>query len=242
MKEVAIIGMGNMGLAIENQLQDGFRVVGIGREDDLARVHNADIVILAVKPQSFPEVASELRLHVSKERLVISIMAGITVRGLADALGTERVVRTMPNLALKTSQSMTTWYTEALGVETDTEAIVDTWGRSKRLKHEDQFDASTAIGGSGMAYYFELAYLIEEAGARLGLSASDARMMSLQTLRGAASVLEADSSPEDLVQKIASKGGTTEAALTVFRQQGFGRMVDSAIEAACERSRELGRK
>jgi pyrroline-5-carboxylate reductase len=67
-------------------------------------------------------------------------------------------------------------------------------------------------------------------------------MMSLQTLRGAASVLEADSSPEDLVQKIASKGGTTEAALTVFRQQGFGRMVDSAIEAACERSRELGRK
>ena len=240
MKKVVIIGMGNMGLAIREQLQDNFQVSGVGREGDLSLVHSADIVIIAVKPQSFPELSSVLRSHVHDGQVVISIMAGVTIRHLTDTLGIKRVVRTMPNLALKTGQSMTAWYSTTKDIETETKAVLDAWGQSVRLEREEQFDAFTALAGSGPAYYFELAYLLEKEAVRQGFSMQDARRISLQTFRGAASILESSDSVEDLVHKVASKGGTTEAALTVFREHSFERMITSVIEAACERSRKLG--
>lgn len=240
MKEVAVVGLGNMGLAIQKRLQYDFQVVGIGREDSLTLTQNADIVILAIKPQSFPEVASKLRTYITNGQLVISIMAGVTIRKLTDTLGTERVVRMMPNLALKTGQSMTAWHTTVQDTEISMMTILNTWGQNVRLEQEEQFDAFTALAGSGPAYYFEFARLLEEEAIQQGFSAQDARRISLQTLRGAASVLEADTSTKDLVHRVSSKGGTTEAALAVLRKCGFEQMVASAIEAACKRSKELG--
>src|SRR5688572_14643713 len=153
MKKVAIVGLGTMGSAIHNLLLGDFDVIGIDRQsDNLAAVVKADVVIIAVKPQSFAKLAQTLRPHV-EEQIVISIMAGVTIHSISVALGVKQIVRTMPNLALATGQSLTAWHIEAKGMELSiVEAILDLWGSSLKLEDERQFDAFTALAGSGPAY------------------------------------------------------------------------------------------
>ncbi len=242
-KQVAVIGLGTMGSAIQQLLQRDFDVIGIDRTSGkLEDAAAADVVILAVKPQSFAELARELRPHIH-EQLVLSIMAGVTTKTLTNTLSTRRIVRTMPNLALATGQSMTAWYavkdtqtTESATVQ----AILDKWGKSIQLKDEAQFDAFTALAGSGPAYFFQLAYLLEEIALRQGFTAEQARQMSLQTLRGAASVLATDESAGVWVQRVASKGGTTEAALKVLDERELEAIVEEAVGAARGRSATVG--
>ena len=240
MKEVAIIGTGTMGSAIKEQLQGNFMVSGFGREDDLAGLQGSDVVIICVKPQSFPILAQTLRLHINQQ-FIVSIMAGATLPSLIESLGTDRVVRTMPNLALATSQGMTAWYTQTKDVGLDAiQTILGTWGSSLRLESEEQFDAFTALAGSGPAYYFQLAHLLEQAAVGQGFTTEQARQMSLQIFRGAASVIDDNDSAEAWVRRVASKGGTTEAALRVLSDNQLGRVIDAAVEVAAARSRELG--
>src|SRR5260221_5807 len=119
MKAIAIIGLGNMGSAIQRLLQGHLEVISIDRQyDTLKDVAKVDVIILAVKPQSFTELAQELRQYVG-EQVVLSIMAGVPIDAIANALGVTKVVRTMPNLALTKGQSLTAWLTRASDVDTN---------------------------------------------------------------------------------------------------------------------------
>ncbi len=239
MKEIAVIGVGTMGSAICDLLQDEYAVRGFGRQDHLAAVEGSDIAIVAVKPQSFMVLAEELRPHVDRQTIV-SIMAGISICALTESLGTDRIVRTMPNLALKIGQSTTAWYTaEAESINPSTEGILRAWGTAVRLESEKHFDTFTAVAGSGPAYVFELAHQLEQAAVSQGLDKAQARAMIQSMIRGAAALL-GDADPQEQVRQVASKGGTTEAGLRVLEVYGFGQMVNEVVAAAAERSRELG--
>jgi pyrroline-5-carboxylate reductase len=229
MQRVAIIGMGTMGSAIQERMADTFDVVGIGHDDSLEVV---------VKPQSFAELSEELRLHIDKQ-LVLSVMAGISIRSLSDSLGTARVVRTMPNIGLPSGCSHTGWYMQNTS---DTEAvntILDLWGSSERLDNEDQLHGFTALAGSSPGYYSTLMHWLERAGVVEGLSEEQSRRAIIGGFLGLASVLTSDTVPADIVGRVASKGGTTEAALVVFEQSGLDSIVCNAVDAAAKRSREL---
>lgn len=236
METIAIIGLGTMGSAIQRLLPDKFRVLGIGRQpEQLAQACKTDVIIIAVKPQQFAVLAQKLRPLI-KNQLIISIMAGVAIPTLTDALGTERIVRTMPNLALAKGQSLTAWH----GVTTGTlQTILDLWGSSLQLDNEERFDAFTALAGSGPAYFFELARALEQAAVDQGFSTQQAHQISLQTFRGAASITAEDTSFAELVGRVASKGGTTEAALKVLNRQNFAQIISIAIQAACKRSQEI---
>jgi pyrroline-5-carboxylate reductase len=242
MKTIAIIGLGNMGSAIQKLLQEDFEIIGINRQHGaLEDITEADIIVLAVKPQSFDELAKELKQYVNTQT-IISIMAGVTIDAIASILGVTKVVRTMPNLALAKGQSLTAWLTHGGDVDTNiVQRILNTWGSSMQLDNEAQFDAFTAVVGSGPAYFFELTHQLERAAIAQGFNEEQARQMSMQTLRGAASVLDDRDNAGDWVKRVASKGGTTEAAFKVFSERHFGRTIQAAVEAAIERSREFGR-
>ncbi len=239
--EIVIVGMGTMGPAIARRLQGAYEVTGITRQDSLEQVHAADAVILAVKPQTFIKEKLYDQLWPLGNKLVISVMAGLATRRLCRLLGTEHVVRTMPNLAVATGNSLTAWYTEDKQVDVDAvEGLLQAWGKSMRLTDEAQFNAFTALAGSGPAYFFELARIMEESARQYGFDTDQARLIAAQTFLGAASVVTPQTSFAEQVTKVASKGGTTEAALTVLADQGFGKTLHQAIGAACNRSQELG--
>lgn len=170
---VAIVGMGTMGNAIHHLLETRCRVTGIGRGGDLAAIGNADVVVMAVKPQSFTAAAEKLWRWMDDKQTVISIMAGLTIDTVERHLGTDRVVRTMPNLALSTGQSLTAWYCKKEENNTGAvKAILATWGDTLKLDSEAQFDSFTAVVGSGPAYFFEMADALEKAAVAQGFYAS----------------------------------------------------------------------
>jgi pyrroline-5-carboxylate reductase len=202
----------------------------------------ADVVIVAVKPQSFEVAADEMWMHMREEQLVMSIMAGITLRALCRRLGAENVVRTMPNLGLAQGQSLTGWLA-APGARVDTaqiESILGMWGASMRLEEEAQFDAFTALAGSGPGYLFEVARTLASAAQSQGFTEAQAQRIAAHTFLGAASVVTPQTDFAVQVQRVASKGGTTRAALDVFARQGLEQTVHHAVDAAVRRSQELG--
>ncbi len=121
------------------------------------------------------------------------------------------------------------------------QTILSSVGSSVEVK-EKLMDLVTALSGSGPAYFFLLASKLIEAGCELGLKAEVAKKLVYQTAVGSAKVLVRDyEDPEDLITRVASKGGTTEAALSVFRKRGWGKTVHEAVKAAVRRSRQLSR-
>ena len=238
---VAIIGMGTMGTAMSRLMADRFDVIGIDhRPEALAQVAEADVAIIAVKPQSWGELAEQLKPYISHRQLVISIMAGITLKSLG-VLGTDRLARTMPNLGIRAGQSLTATFAENLGDadQTTLADVVGTWGERVELDNEDQFHAFTAIGGSGPAYYYLLADAMSEAGEALGLSANVAKQAAMGALRSAGSVVQSGDNPAELIAAVASKRGTTEAGLRKLNTRRFRKTVGSTVVAATNRSREI---
>ncbi len=235
-RTVAIIGLGTMGSAIQERLSPQFELVLIDIDrGSISDVSKADAIILAVKPQQLVELSTTLRQYI-KDQIIISIMAGVTSKTIAGALSTKRVVRTMPNLALRTGQAVTAVFASP----TDSKAVeplLATWGAVVPLTQESQFDAFTALAGSGPAYFFQLAAALKTAATRAGFGSEQAELIAVQTFKGAASAIDQD--PAAWVAKVASKGGTTEAALRVLAQQQFDQAILDAVTAATNRSREL---
>lgn len=241
MKKIAIIGMGTMGSAIGNVLKEDYEITGIGKEDSLRQAEDADAVILAMKPQVFGDVADELELHIRDNQVILSIMAGIATRRICRRLHTQHVVRTMPNLALATGNSLTAWYTEDKNLDTvAVQALLGKWGASMQLSDERQFDAFTALAGSGPAYLFELARILEQQASSRGFTVEQARQIATHTFLGAASLVTPGTDFGAQVANVASKGGTTQAALEVFAQNDLEGIVSQTIDAACQRSQQLG--
>ncbi len=241
-RKVAVIGMGTMGKAIHQLMGDEFDVVGIDHTPGaLAEVETANIAILAVKPQSFAELAEALQPYIGKKQLVISIMAGITLKALGVALQTDRIVRTMPNLGLLNGESSTAYCAEGLDTadETTLKSVLDIWGSSWRLDDENKMNIFTATAGSGLAYFSLLTGYIEQALQGQGFSTGDARQIAVKTLVSTAHILDSGVAPVELASRVTSRGGTTAAARQVYEGWGFEQATLAAIDAARQRSQEL---
>ena len=205
-------------------------------------VRRAQIILLAVKPQDFSVLASELGA-LRRNQLVISIMAGFPLSKLKTLLCHQRLVRAMPNLAARVGQAYTVWQA---GVRLSAKerqivaAVFSSLGKSVEVHNEDMIDRATALSGSGPAYFFLLAEKMIEAAYELGMKVDLAKKLVYQTAFGSGKVLTGSAEdPEDLIAKVASKGGTTEAALKMFQKKGFGKIVQDGIKAAYKRSKQL---
>ena len=203
----------------------------------------ADLVVWAVKPQIFSEAAAPVMAH-TRKALHLSVAAGIRTDSIRRWVGTERVVRCMPNTPALVGQGMTALYpcpSVSAADKALVEQVIGTTGQYLWVTQESQLDAVTALSGSGPAYVFYFLEAMTEAGVGMGLSADQAYQLAVATFSGASSLAAASTeSPEVLRQRVTSKGGTTYAALTAMEAAGIKPAFIQAMQAAEVRARELG--
>ncbi len=263
---IAFIGGGNMaGALIHGLIEDGVdpgRILvsepDAGRreqlaarfgarttEDNTTAAGEAQILVLAVKPQVLPKVARALAPALAQSRpLCISIAAGIRHAALQRWLGEEvALVRAMPNTPAMLQAGATGLYAPPTLSEEHRQAaehVLRAVGVVVWVEEEALMDAVTAVSGSGPAYFFLFMEAMEAAAVKLGLSPETARLLVRQTAQGATRMaLESELDLPDLRRGVTSPGGTTERAVAAFEEGGLRNLVEKALTAAENRSREL---
>ena len=208
-----------------------------------AALARCQMVVWAVKPQVFKEAALQSRFHV-KQALHLSVAAGIRSDSIARWLGSERVVRCMPNTPALVGKGMTAMVARNAVNAADkalVERVISTTGAHLWLHDEAQLDAVTALSGSGPAYVFYFLEAMIEAGVAMGLTREQAHTLAVGTFVGASDLAaHSDEPPEILRQRVTSKGGTTYAALTSMEQDRLGTLFQRAMQAARQRAKEMG--
>ena len=210
-----------------------------------AVAEKSQILVLAVKPQSLREVALGIAATVQRCRpLIISLAAGVTEADIDRWLGGGNdIVRCMPNTPALVKTGATALHgNDNISAEqrSRAEAIMRAVGLAVWVDREEFLDTVTALSGSGPAYFFLLMEAMEETAVRLGLDPVTARLLTQQTALGSARLaMESDESPADLRGRVTSPGGTTEAAIVVFENEGFKKLVFDAIRAAEKRAASL---
>jgi pyrroline-5-carboxylate reductase len=217
--------------------------------DNAAAVSGAAVVLLAVKPQVIGDVTRALAPALQVRRpLVISVAAGIRAADLSRWIGAgPSVVRAMPNRPALVGLGATGLYAAPEVGASERElagAVLSASGIVVWVPREDDLELVTALSGSGPAYFFRLAQLMAEAGTAMGLEASVAQRLAAQTLAGAGQLVATEQQPDlaRMASEVASKGGTTEAALNSFAAAGLQRLVADAMQAAAQRGRELAER
>lgn len=204
-----------------------------------------ETVLLSIKPQNMAEVLKQIAGAINKDALVVSIAAGIKVAAIANALGDVPIVRVMPNTpALIGEGASVLFANKKAGARLESaEKIFSAVGKAFVIDDEQLIDAVTAVSGSGPAYYFLLTEEMIKAAVKLGLDEKIATQLVLQTAKGSALLAcQAETqgkSVAELRRNVTSPGGTTEAALKVFAEGDFGKLISAALKAACDRSRQL---
>lgn len=203
-----------------------------------------DILVLAVKPQIFAETADMLADWIGPSTLVLSIMAGVRLKQLVSHLGTERVIRAMPNTPGAIGRGISVLAAPDNVLKKDLTAatrLLTPLGRVEGPVPETQMSAVTAVSGSGPAYVFLLVEALAGAGEAEGLSPETAMQLAQETLIGAAALLDESGEPAEALRKaVTSKGGTTEAALDILmRGDGIPSLLREAVRAAAARERAL---
>jgi len=204
---------------------------------------DATVVVWAVKPQTFREAAQAVAPH-GRNALHLSVAAGIRSDGIRQWLGTDRIVRSMPNTPALVGRGMTALFARP-GVSADDRALVEQvlapTGSTLWIDAEQQLDAVTALSGSGPAYVFYFIEAMTRAGQEMGLPAATAQQLAIGTFCGASELARASSDPPSVLrERVTSKGGTTYAALTSMQQSGVADKFVEAMQAACRRAAELG--
>lgn len=213
--------------------------------DNTEAMQNADVVLLAVKPQIMGDVAQGLAATAQLSRpLFISVAAGIRESALSAWLGGNLpIVRCMPNTPALVQTGATGLFANSLVHDKQrslAESILRAVGITLWFDDENQLDAVTAVSGSGPAYFFLVMEAMQAAAEGMGIRAEDAHLLIVQTALGAARLaLESNDLPAELRRKVTSKGGTTEAALKVLNEGGLTALFAQALQAAENRSREL---
>jgi pyrroline-5-carboxylate reductase len=245
---ISVIGDGRMGRALAQGWAafPELRVALIGRAHT-RDLPDRDVVVLAVKPKDVQAALAEYRVYIG-EAPVVSVAAGVRVNTVADWLGRDYgVARAMPNICAAVGASVTSLC--LLTPDPRLQAtLVDLFARIGPIlvlprTQEDQLDTLTALAGSGPAYVFEVVESLAGAGTALGLSPDEARRLAAETVRGAAMMMLAhpDLATAELVQLVASPGGTTEAALAVLHGRGLRSMFHEALARAAQRAEDLAR-
>lgn len=208
-----------------------------------ASLAGAGLVVWAVKPQTFKDAAAQAKAHVG-QALHLSVAAGIRSDSIAQWLGTERIVRSMPNTPALVGKGMTALYARpavTADQKAQVEAVIATTGEHLWVAREQDLDAVTALSGSGPAYVFYFLEAMVQAGTEMGLPPEQARRLAVATFAGASELARASQDPlQVLRERVTSKGGTTYAALTSLEQDQVKASFVKALHAACKRADELG--
>jgi pyrroline-5-carboxylate reductase len=225
------------------RLADLEKEYGVSTSTDNSVVKNAEMVVLAVKPQVLADVLRGIAPVLRKETLIISIAAGIPAAKIEAALGAKyRVVRVMPNTPALVGQGASAIAAGANADEADlgvAETILGCVGLTVRVAEQD-IDAVTALSGSGPAYVFYLLEGMLAAAEKMGLDKETARKLALKTVEGAARLMDDSGETADVLRaKVTSKGGTTEAAIRSLDESGVKDAIILALLAAQKRSVEL---
>ncbi|MGA9595496.1 MAG: pyrroline-5-carboxylate reductase [Acidimicrobiia bacterium] len=261
---VAILGAGSMGeILAEGLLRAGWELdnlILLVRRDERAReaerrtgiratldadeaVAGRDVLVVAVKPKDVEGLLAQIKSSVKPGQIIVSLAAGVPVAVYENAIPDVAVVRSMPNTPAAVDEGMTAY---CGGTHAGEEALIladmvlAAVGETIRLS-EDLLDAVTAVSGTGPAYVFLLAEALIEAAIREGLPHHAAEKLVVQTLRGAGALLSvSEKSAFRLRADVTSPGGTTAAAMHELEDGGFRALLERAVQAAAQRSRELG--
>ncbi len=264
--KVLVIGGGNMGLTYAEGMADSvylnrrkLMIQDVGeetldkiRKDSRFEAHKnledclptADIVFIAVKPYHCEDLFDKMRSMVNSNQLIVSLVAGLKIETIQQQLGIDKVVRTMPNLPAKVGKGITS-FTESEDVSRVellmVRNLLDTTGASIHVSSESFIDKSTGISGSGPAYVFYFMQSMMEAARKMGFSGNDAKVLVSNTFEGAVELFnQGDISPAKWMDKVASKGGTTQAALDSMEDNNVNELIKEAAYAAFNRAVELG--
>jgi pyrroline-5-carboxylate reductase len=218
-----------------------YGIVSIAENVEVAR--QVDILVLSVKPQVMERVLAEIGPHIHDKALVISIAAGIPLAVIESRLPQARVIRTMPNTPALVGAGATAIAAGGHATEKDLDdarRMFDSVGKTVVLE-EAQMDAVTGLSGSGPAYIFLIIEALSDAGVKVGLSRYNALALAAQTVLGSAQLLlETGEHPGRLKDMVTSPGGTAIAGLHTLEAGGLRTTLMNAVEAATNRSRELG--
>ncbi len=260
---IAFIGGGNMAEALIAGLRRGGHAgericvaePQAARRDALAQQYQvrcvaensiaaagADMIVLAVKPQQMRQAVDTLPAHLKADATLVSIAAGVTTASLQAWLGEQtHIVRVMPNTPALVGAGMSVLFSHAAEIHKQRcEYLLNACGESLRVDDEKMMHAVTAVSGSGPAYFFLLAEVMQAAGVKLGLDEAVAAKLAAQTALGAGKMLaESGRTAEALRHQVTSPGGTTQAALDVMYEMGLPAAVRQAVLAASRRSEEL---
>ncbi|MBU2939248.1 pyrroline-5-carboxylate reductase [Lacinutrix sp. C3R15] len=264
--KVLVIGAGNMGLTYSEGMAkspllgsqnlmifdtDPEKITTLSKQPQFTVFDNlenclpkADIIFIAVKPYHSEALFKNMKPFINEQQLFVSLMAGVTIQTIAQQLGAKKIVRAMPNLPAKVGKGVTSY--------TDSEAVskvelimvrnlLSTTGTSIYVKTEKFIDASTGISGSGPAYVFYFMQSMMDAALKMGFSDYDSKVLVSNTFEGAIELFnQSDISPESWINRVASKGGTTQAAIDSMDDNNVKQLIQDAAYAAFDRAVELG--
>lgn len=265
--KVLIAGFGNMGQTYANSfINSGFvlpndifvlsrsevqkkKQYAIPKENFRTKatreLFDVDIVIVAVKPQDFQVLSEQIKIFLHTEHLLLSVMAGISIERIQKELNVEKVVRSMPNIPTQIGQGITVF---SASQEMDRKELfiiqnlINTTGKSLYVSDEKMLNPATAISGSGPAYVYFFMNAMIQAAEKLGFSNSEAIFLVNNTFSGAVQLQNRSNlNHQEWIDKVASKGGTTEAALNIFNTFDVSNNIISGVFEADKRAEELGK-
>jgi pyrroline-5-carboxylate reductase len=210
-----------------------------------AYISQVDIIVIAVKPQDYSVLYPALQPYIHEEQIILSLMAGVSLTTLAETLQVPKLVRAMPNLPSQIGMGMTVFSCSA-GLSRKElfiiQNLLNATGKAMYVEDEKLIDAATAVSGSGPAYVYYFMNAMIKAGVELGFTPAQAELLVNQTFMGSVHLQNRNSlTCEELMKKVASKGGTTEAAFRVFNEHSVESEIMEGLFAAIKRSVELGR-
>jgi pyrroline-5-carboxylate reductase len=265
--KILIIGAGNMGLTYAKAFVNSHVVnpdqlmvlekykegkISALKSLNIAKIYTnpsivkeAKLVILSVKPQDAEELFESIKPFVTQDQIILSIMAGITIKSIAGGLGAPKVIRAMPNLPSQIGVGMTAFTsTDSVSKleEQTIQNLLQTTGKAIHVQNEQLINVVTAISGSGPAYVYYVMDAMMKAAQEMGLTDSVSELLVKQTFSGALNLLRANNYDcKTWIEKVASKGGTTEAALNSFNSNHLDIKMIEGIKAAFERAEALGK-
>ena len=268
--KITIIGGGNMGQAIARALKENLEVksaevmvsdVNPNKLENLKdlevkltdknpeAVDGANVVILAVKPQHLNDLLDEIKPHISENQIIMSIAAGVKMGKIKDKLEHKKIVRVMPNLPAQIGKAASVWMAEPAVSGNGKQVVRDLlkcFGKEYEVTLEEQIDVATALSGSGPAYVFRFIECLANGAIFLGMPEELAVDLAMQTVYGSVkyaqnSKLTSQEELQVLQHKVASKGGTTEAALDYLDEVDFEKDLTYAVKKAYKKAKELAK-
>lgn len=208
-------------------------------------IANADIIFLAIKPQIAPIIYNNIKDIVTKNQVIVSVMAGVLIETIQQGIGVDKVIRCMPNLPASIQLGMTT-YVGSKEVDKETldfvGSILQATGKAFEVKNEDMIDNTTGISGSGSAYIFYFMNAMADAAENMGFDPKEAKTLVSQTFEGAVELYKRnDISLEEWMNRVASKGGTTREALNSFDKNNVHEHIKEGVTACVNRAKELAK-